>query len=316
MATQIGPYPRCTLASDNACVGKEQKEQDLKKRDVCQFAIDGAICGHDLSGHRPYAYKQDGIPSSTGIASLLDGGKSMSFAWAAAAIGARHAVHPVEALDRLSIDGCHLRANEYCERCTYLRSRFNAEWTAKAELGTHVHHMALSRASGDELVDDPISAPYVDALERFYEDCRPEWEQLERAIEYSEPGHEYRGQFDGLGLLNFHEGRGRFLIDVKTGKLHFAEATLQVASYRFAHFMTTWEGKHVVDREPMPEVDGAAILWLRDDGCYRLIELPTNREAFDQFLNLRELWPWERQMKKLQKQWERADLSYLALLQS
>ena len=41
MATQIGPYPRCTLASDNACVGKEQnkeqKEQDLKKRDVCQF---------------------------------------------------------------------------------------------------------------------------------------------------------------------------------------------------------------------------------------------------------------------------------------
>ena len=80
--------------------------------------------------------------------------------------------------------------------------------------------------------------------------------------------------------------------------------------------MTTREGKHVVDREPMPEVDGAAILWLRDDGCYRLIELPTNREAFDQFLNLRELWPWERQMKKLQKQWERADLSYLALLQS
>lgn len=279
----------------------------MSKRDECQFMIGGEPCGHDLTGHRPYAYKRDGIPSVTGVIGTLDGGKSSSFAWVAATIGARYAVHSEGDLGLLSTDGCDHEEKRYCERCKFLRSRFDAEWTAKANLGTHVHHMALSWANGESVEQSSVSAPYLDALARFYDECRPEWEQLERTVEYSGTDHEYRGQFDAIGTFTFPSERKRGLIDVKTGQLHFTEMTIQLASYRFAEYMTTWEDKKVVEREPVPEVETAAILWLRPDGEYRLIELPSDIAAFDQFLKLRELWTWQRQMEAMQKAWIKDD---------
>jgi hypothetical protein len=279
----------------------------MGKRDLCQFVIGSEICGHDLSGHRPYAYKRDGIPSVSGIAGLLDGGKSGSFGWVASTICSRYAVHGT-GLEQFSTDNCDHDAKKYCERCAFLRSRFDAEWGVKADLGTHVHHMALSWASKEPLTDDPISAPYIDALAQFYEDHKPEWEHLERTVEGSQPGLEYRGQFDATGTFEWEGKRQHGLIDFKTSKdVYFTEDTAQLAAYRYADSLTTWEDKKVVSREPMPEVDFTAILWLRPDGQYRFVEMKSNREAFAQFLKLRELWAWQRGLDADKKAWEKAE---------
>lgn len=275
----------------------------MGKRDLCQFMIGSEICGHDLSGHRPYAYRRDGIPSVSGIAGLLDGGKAGSFGWVASTICARYAVHG-EGLDQFSTLDCDHDAKVYCERCKFLRSRFDAEWGAKADLGTHVHHMALSWAEGLPLTDDPTSAPYIDGLEKFYRDHNPDWELLERTVEGAQEGHEYRGQFDALGVFDWKGERRRGLIDFKTSKsVYFTEDTAQLAAYRYADALTTWADKEVVSREPMPEVEFTAILWLRPDGEYRFVEMNADREALAQFMKLRELWEWQRDLSKAEKAW-------------
>lgn len=280
----------------------------MGKRDLCPFIVGaGETCGHDLSGHRPYAYKRDGIPSVSGVAGLLDGGKSSSFGWVAATIGARYAVHS-DGLDQFSAEGCDHDEKRYCERCAFLRGRFDAEWSAKADLGTHVHHMALSWAQREAVVDDTVSAPYIDALAQFYEDHQPEWTQLERTVEGTQEGHEYRGQFDAMGTFLWNGTRQRGLIDFKTSKrVYFVEDTAQLAAYRYADSLTTWKDKQVVDREPVPEVDFTAILWLRPDGQYRFVEMQADRRAFAKFLTLRELWAWQRDLQKEEKAWDKAD---------
>ena len=205
----------------------------------------GELCGVDLSGHRPYAYKRDGIPSVSAVAGLLDGGKSSSFGWVAATIGARWAVHS-DALTDFSTANCDHEAKQYCERCAFLRSRFDAEWAAKADLGTHVHHMALSWAQGEAFVDDAVSAPYVDALEKFYADHEPWSGELpcERTVEGNQADHEYRGQFDAIGTFMWEGQRRRGLIDFKTSAhVYFLEDTAQLAAYRFADSLTSRPGR-------------------------------------------------------------------------
>jgi hypothetical protein len=279
----------------------------VSKRDLCQFMIGSDPCGHDLSGHRPYAYKRDGIPSVSAVSGLLDGGKSGSFGWVASTICSRYAVHG-SGLEQFSTDNCDHDAKQYCERCAFLRSRFDAEWGAKADLGTHVHHMALSWASKEPLLDDAVSAPYIDALAKFYEDHQPEWEHLERTVEGTQDGHEYRGQFDAIGTFLWNGERRMGLIDFKTSKsVYFTEDTAQLAAYRYADALTTWEDKAVISREPMPEVEFTAILWLRPDGEYRFVEMLSDREAFGQFLKLRELWGWQRDLSKAEKAWAKDD---------
>lgn len=277
------------------------------KSDLCQFTMGEGICGHDLSDHRPYAYKRDGVPSSSGVSGLIDGGKAMNFAWVAATIGARYAIHSPERLAELSTLDCDHDQRKYCERCAFLRGRFDAEWTAKADLGTHVHHIALSCAKGEEHDEGKVEKPYVDALYAFYEDAKPEWEHFERTVEYDVPGLEYRGQFDAIGLITMDGERKRVLVDYKTGSPHFPEMSMQLTSYRYATSMTVWENKKVVAREPMPEVDTVAALMLRDDGTYRLIELPSGEAEFNRFLNLRDLSVWHKAMQKVQREWDKAE---------
>jgi hypothetical protein len=279
------------------------------KRDTCQFVVNtgGEICGVDLSGHRPYANKRDGVPSVSAIAGLLDGGKSSSFGWVASTIAARYAVHSDD-LSRFSTEECDHDAKRYCERCAFIRSRFDAEWAAKADLGTHVHHMALSWASGEAVTDDETSAPYIDGLEAFYAEHAPAWLHLERTVECDEIGYEYRGQFDAIGTFLWNGERRRGLIDFKTSKgVYFTEDTLQLAAYRYATALTTWRDKKVVDREPMPEVDFTAVLWLRPDGEYRFVEMNADEDALGHFMKLRELWTFQRELDAAKKAWEKDD---------
>ena len=270
--------------------------------DTCAYLVNGEPCGVTLAGHRPYSRKRDGIPSSTALASVLDGGKSTSFGWAAAGITAEMAVHRGTEWRHLSVTGCDHAAKNFCQACRVLRSEFDRQWSAKADLGTHVHHLAHSWAEGDTVDADPAIDPYLDALGAFYDECAPTWVHLEATVENDDPA--WRGQFDAIADVLLDGERKRTLIDYKSGSLHFAAMAIQLTSYRRAKWVTTWEDGAVVERKPMPEVDASAVLMLRPDGEYRLIELPT---VHDRLLSVYADWEFQREMDKAQKAWEKAE---------
>ena len=260
--------------------------------------------------HRPYARARDGIPSASTVAELLDDGKARSFAWSASLIAAATAVHAPDAYQGLigvmtdkaakaGHEECTQTKDGLCKACQYLRSEFDRQWTTKANLGTHLHHLALSWAKGEEVDEDPVTKPYLDALEQFYLDCRPEFHHLETTVLYDRtPGLSYRGQFDFIATLTRDGERRKGLWDIKTGSFYPVSQTLQLAGYRAATWVTDWSDGKETKVEKMPPVSEAGVLLLQGDGTYRLIALPADGEAHSSFLRLRDLFRWSRQVKK------------------
>ena len=270
-------------------------------------------CGYpgcDWNGlHRPYA--RAGLPSVTEIAELLDDGKARSFAWSASLIAAATAVHAPDTYQGLigvmtdkaakhGFEECTQTKDGLCKACAFLRSEFDRRWKAKADLGTHVHHLALSWAKGEDVDEDPVTRPYLDALEKFYLDCQPEFSHLETTILYDRsPSHSYRGQFDFIATLTRDEGeRRKGLWDIKTGSFYPVSQTLQLSGLRYSNWVTDWTDGQEVTVEKMPPVLEAGVLLLQADGTYRLIALPADGEAHSSFLRLRDLHRWSRQVKK------------------
>ena len=175
--------------------------------DTCKYPG----CGAD-TGHRPYARKRD-APSASAIAEMLDDGKGRSFAWAASLIAATEAVHNPGAWsglidvpsDRALKNGrtsCDHTKDGLCKACTYLRSEFDRRWTAKATVGTHIHHLALSWSKGETVDVDEACDGYMDALQDFWEHRQPEWLHLESTVQGVRGGKvAWRGQFDWIARV-------------------------------------------------------------------------------------------------------------------
>lgn len=259
-------------------------------------------CTVDLDA-RPYARKRDGVPSASTVAELLDDGKSRGFAWSASLIAATEAVHHPDNWAGLISEDCTHEKSGLCKACIYLRSQHDREWSAKANLGTHVHHMALSWASGEAVDEDETTGPYLDALAAFYEAHTPSWQHLERTILYSEPrSHMYRGSFDWVAKLDCPIcGPGKrctWLGDIKTGGYYPTSQTLQLAGYRYAQHLTDWTGGKETITGPMPKAAHAGVLLLGSGGGYHLVELPANGDAHSMFLRLVDLYRFGAEMKR------------------
>lgn len=166
---------------------------------------------------------------------------------------------------------------------------YKGAWLAKAARGTLVHDVNAAWVEGREAdITDPEALPYVDALERFWTDWQPEWLHVERTVVYDHPDVGYGGTFDWIARLC----DGRVVLgDIKTGKAVYPEVRWQLAAYRYAKAMAVYdELGQFTGTEPMPEVDGCAVLHLKDDGTYRLLDVPVGRQEFDEFLHLRRAW--------------------------
>jgi hypothetical protein len=74
---------------------------------------------------------------------------------------------------------------------------------------------------------------------------------------------------DGRVVRLPHTGWARSIVDFKTGNL-YEEAALQVASYAKAEFIGLPDGSEL----PMPKVDHAALLYLKEDGSYEFRWVP------------------------------------------
>lgn len=257
---------------------------------------------------RPYARKRD-MPSVTAISGAYDDGKARSFGWAASLIAATTAIHEPEKWADLGTEGCthdiHVDPG-LCPACKFVRSEFDRQWNAKATLGNHLHHGALSWTQSEEFDEDDTTEPYMNALAGFFTDHSPEWIEVERTVLYDNPKSQaYRGQFDWIATIECPVcsvgTRCKWLGDWKSGNYYPASQTLQLSAYRHAQHMTIWEGKVEKIDKPVPVVRHAGVVLLGGDGNYQLVELPANGDAFGTFQRMRDAYTWHQQMKR----WDR-----------
>jgi hypothetical protein len=301
------------------------------------------VCGYpgcDVdTAARPYARKR--IPSVTTVIDGANlGDKARKFSWAAGERSAVAAVHYTQdwwdKANTLAGDKpCHQDHNicavcdekkmtahkegargrwlgpdghqfepGLCDACTYLRTRFHYDTKRKADLGGHLHHLALSWAQGDDIVTDEVTDPYLDGLETWYGHYQPKWLGLERTVYYDVGQREYVGSFDALGELNCgcdlnSAPRCLYLLDIKTGQGQWdLEWSLQLSGYRYAQSLTEWRDGTQFVTAKMPLVAHTAVLWLHDTGQAELVPVPTDAETFNQFLRLVDLYRWEKQAEK------------------
>ncbi len=222
-------------------------------------------------------------PSVTGVLGVLD---KPGLSWGAAKETAIFAV---------------LRQDEWqnltdADAIERLRKHHRGVWDDKASRGTAVHAMALAWAQGQTIDVPEDCASFIDALERFYVEWRPRWVELERSVVYDVAPDQYGGSFDAIVDL----GGRRYLIDIKTGAAVYPDTALQLAAYRYATHMGVYDDQgELVEVEPMLDVDGCAVLHLRDDGSYALVPMESGHDQWRFFLICRRLWAWSAASKKV-----------------
>lgn len=219
------------------------------------------------------------IPTSTGISGMLD---KPGLPWGAAGETALFAIHHQDEWIGLDPEAAYER----------LRKHHRGVWNDKANRGTRVHDLAMEWANGREVECPEDCTPYLDALERFYGDVDPIWVAVERNILSLTPGLEYGGKFDYIRSTS----DGLALGDLKTGRRYPIETTMQVASYANAQHLATYDKNKLVALDPMPKIDACEVLYLHDDGTFELLPLPVTPAVFENFLALRGVWSWQREM--------------------
>ena len=163
----------------------------------------------------------------------------------------------------------------------------NAPWRKKAHralVGTAVHSWIEAHTLGRPLEPhaDPEIAPYQPAWLSFIDDFEPEFLATEMTV--WNRTESYAGTLDWIARIN-----GRTLLgDTKTGKEIYADVALQLSAYYRGEFALLKDGSE----QPMPHLDGAVALHLRDDGTYRLIPVDVSERVFRAFLMAREVMRW------------------------
>ena len=191
----------------------------------------------------------------------------------------------------------------------WARGRFDQVWRAKADRGSRIHAHALSWAQGESIAVQPDEEGYMDAMERFYEECGPEFHHGERIVVNPSPEDhdewEYGGRLDTFVTLHRGPLTGDFLGDWKTGTHYRGPIALQSAGYLGASFATYLENGDLGPLEPLPKVASAIDIYLRGDGTYQVVdafaEVP-QALAWSTFLHLRAALEFKKLTDKLDEE--------------
>jgi hypothetical protein len=165
------------------------------------------------------------------------------------------------------------------------------QWSKDAAVrGTDVHTFAERLSRGEEVDVPDRLAGYVSACVDFLDDWQLQPTLTERPCASRRWNH--AGTFDFIG----HVKDGRLLIgDWKTTVSGiWPETCLQLAAYRYSEFYVTPNG----DEAPMPVVDGAIGVHLRDDGGYSVYEMRADEATYKAFLHVAWVARTASEMKK------------------
>ena len=202
----------------------------------------------------------------TAISGLLDDGKSGAFAGAAV-------------------------------KLTKAGENYREVWKAKGERGSRVHGHCEAFLKGEDTEVRDDEHGFVNALEAFMDEYKPEVLELEQ-ITLS--AHGYGGRFDMIVRM----GDENWLLDLKTGSPYPIEHTLQLAAYRHSDGIAVYSGTgELASLRPLPAIDKAGCLHVREDGTFCIHQYPADEVAFDHFCNLLKIYQWTRneQMKAVVK---------------
>lgn len=168
----------------------------------------------------------------------------------------------------------------------FVKSAHTAHTRAASERGTAVHELIERRARGEKVRAHPDYRGYLAGFDAFVREFRPEWHYLEATVWSAE--HGYAGSFDAIATLHPEGGEPeKVLIDFKTTRsgVH-ADVALQINGYAYAGEIVTPNAEGGLDREPMPELDGAAVLHVRPES-WSLVPVKLDPDIFECFLALK-----------------------------
>jgi hypothetical protein len=158
-----------------------------------------------------------------------------------------------------------------------------------ADLGTLVHAATEAYVLGKPYPAwPPLVKPRMLAFEQFLKDFEPEYSATEASV-YNRT-QRYAGTLDAIATIDDRT----ILLDTKTSKKAiYPDVALQLAAYRFAEFIGLPDGSE----EQMHPVTGCAALRLGEDD-YELIDVRADRDVFQVFLFVREVFRWTSETSK------------------
>ncbi len=169
-----------------------------------------------------------------------------------------------------------------------------------AQLGTQVHDLADKYVSGT--LDGPLGLELSDGTRKRVEAYAEWWKASGWTLRLSEayliapesnhvvPGTGYGGTLD---LLCYDRDGKTVLADLKTGKGVYREASLQLAAYGGADFISPVGSPTVY---PMPKVERYVILHVTESGV-REIEVPVDSLTYEAWYACIALHKWTQETK-------------------
>lgn len=171
------------------------------------------------------------------------------------------------------------------DRYEYVRKAANRHTSERAARGTELHKWGTLVLDGKEVEVPEEQHALVDSYVRFLDDYAVNPLHVEFGVCSYQYG--YGGTGDLIAEIAHPDWMGESesaLIDVKTSGGIYEDMTLQIAAYRYAAELFIPKGERI----PMPKVDAAYILHIRQDD-YDLVPVDANETAFEYFVHLRHL---------------------------
>jgi hypothetical protein len=196
----------------------------------------------------------------------------------------------------------------------FCRGEFDRQWKEKAARGNRVHDIAERWTRGEAVNVRDDESRYVDALETFHKDFKPVFHLTECVVLNDTLG--YGGRFDTIATFYKWDGTGRlrngggwvkegtYLVDYKTGGEYEDSVAMQTIGYMRCGLPTYDELGRLQSLEPLPELDGARIVYLNGDGTYKIVDpfaKISEELAWDAFVACLRLWKANKEIQQLLK---------------
>ena len=230
---------------------------------------------------RGHSYYLDG-QKLPGVTTILGDGlaKPALINWAARTV----AGYAVDNWDALTEDKPSVRLKT-------LENAHYADRDAAGKRGTEVHKLADKLANGIKVAVPDELAGHVESYVKFLDEFDPRVILAEASV-VALTKWPYAGTLDLIA--RFPSLDQVLLCDVKTARSGvFPDNGLQMAAYRYC---THYLGHHG-ELQPMPQVDGCAVIHVRADG-YSLVPVEAGPQEHRFFLYCRELWRWHNDISK------------------
>lgn len=184
----------------------------------------------------------------------------------------------------------------------YLKGASRRYTKIRADVGSKAHDLFERMIRGEEVGKvHPDLEPYRVMFADFLATVNPELVRAED-VAWSDR-HGYAGSFDAILRVWLSDDRRPtpdrsgtpvlLMVDWKTSADTYPEVALQMAAYAHADRIIGPDGSS----EPMPDVDGAAVLHITPEQ-WGLKPVRIDRDVFDVFLVLRRVFAWDRETSK------------------